>query len=189
MTGVAGTGELITARLRLRCWTDDDRDDFARVNADPEVSRDLGGPLSRADSDRKLRDYANGFEERGYSRWLIETIGNHEHRAEFIGYAGVHARPDPRHPLGPHDEIGWRLTRSAWGSGYATEAARAALDDVFARIGLGEVLSYTASDNHRSRAVMHRLDLVRDESRDFTTEYPEVGAWTGLVWSATSPPA
>jgi RimJ/RimL family protein N-acetyltransferase len=86
------------------------------------------------------------------------------------------------HPLGPHFEIGWRLMRDAWGRGYATEAAAAALDDAFKRVGLSEVVSYTAPDNLRSQAVMKRLYLQRDSSRDFSANYEGVGIWHGLVW-------
>lgn len=179
--------ELATPRLRLRRWTIDQRDDFAQLNSDPEVSHDLGGPISRADSDRKLDDYIASFKRHGYSRWLIETKGEDGARGEFVGYAGVHARPDPQHPLGSHNEVGWRLMRSAWGNGYATEAAQAALTDVLTRIGLREVVGYTASDNLRSQAVMKRLNLVREEARDFTVHYPEIGSWTGLVWSLRTP--
>jgi RimJ/RimL family protein N-acetyltransferase len=180
-----GSVEITTRRLRLRCWTHDDRDEFARLNVDPEVMHDLGGPLSRADSDRKLDGYVDCFAHHGYSRWMIETLG---HR-EFVGYAGVVAQSDQHHPLGVHNEIGWRLVRSAWGNGYATEAAQAALADVFARTSLTEVLAYTSSDNVRSQAVMQRLNLRRESDRDFTVRYPELGEWTGLVWSATTPPA
>jgi RimJ/RimL family protein N-acetyltransferase len=90
----------------------------------------------------------------------------------------------PDHPLGPHFEIGWRLMRNAWGHGYATEAARAALDDAFGRVRLREVVAYTAADNLRSQAVMDRLRLQRVPSRDFTLDYGR-GAWSGLVWVAT----
>jgi RimJ/RimL family protein N-acetyltransferase len=184
---MTGPVEIRTTRLRLRCWTDDDRDGFARMNADPEVMHDLGGPIGRADSDRKLDAYADSFDRYGYTRWLIETLDEGESHGTFVGYAGVVAHSEPGHPLGLHDEIGWRLTRTAWGHGYATEAARAALGDVFTRIGLSEVLSYTSPDNVRSQAVMRRLNLRRDRSLDFTATYPEFESWSGLVWVATAP--
>jgi RimJ/RimL family protein N-acetyltransferase len=85
--------------------------------------------------------------------------------------------------LGEHFEIGWRLVRSAWGNGYATEASKAALADCFSRAGLQEVLSYTSPDNLRSQAVMARLGLERDPARDFTASYGK-GEWRGLVWFA-----
>ena len=167
-----------TPRLRLRPWREADRDAFAALNADPEVARDLGGPLSRAASDAKLDRYIAAFTQHGFCRWAIETRAE-----EFLGYAGV--MPVRRaHPLGPHDEVGWRLKRDAWGHGYASEAARAALNDVFARVGLTEVLSYTAPDNVRSQAVMERLQLTREPARDFVASYPAALAWRGLVWVA-----
>lgn len=92
------------------------------------------------------------------------------------GYAG--------HPLGEHHEIGWRLVRHAWGHDYATEAARAALEDVFQRIRLAEVLSYTTAENARSQAVMRKLNLERDASRDFIAQTDPIGEWRGLVWVA-----
>lgn len=167
-----------TKRLRLRLWRAADRDAFAALNADPEVSRDLGGPLSRAASEAKLDRYVAAFERHGFGRWAIESRDG-----EFLGYAGV-MQSQQDHPLGRHHEIGWRLKRSAWGRGYASEAARAALDHAFARAGLIEVLSYTAPDNLRSQAVMDRLNLTRDPARDFTLQDERIGAWRGLVWVA-----
>jgi RimJ/RimL family protein N-acetyltransferase len=167
-----------TPRLRLRPWREADRDAFAALNADPEVARDLGGPLSRAASDAKLDRYIAALRQHGFCRWAIEG-----RTCEFLGYAGV--MPVRReHPLGHHDEVGWRLKRDAWGHGYASEAARAALDDVFARIGLIEVLAYTAADNPRSQAVMQRLQLKREPSRDFVAQYERAAVWHGLVWVA-----
>ena len=169
-----------TPRLRLRCWLRTDQEAFADMNADPEVMLDLGGPISRAASDAKLDRFAAAFRQHGFCRWAVESRSG-----EFKGYAGV--MPSlPDHPLGPHFEIGWRFRRSAWGNGYATEAARAALDDAFGRVGLKEVVAYTAPDNLRSQAVMDRLRMQRVPSRDFTLEYSGIGAWRGLVWVAQS---
>ena len=167
-----------TERLRLRVWAEADRDRFAALNADPVVMKDLGGPLSRDDSEAKLDRYLKAWGSNGYGRWLVETISG-----EFLGYCGVMPiRED--HPIGIHDEIGWRLIRKAWGHGYATEAARAALIDVFRRVKLIEVLAYTDAQNIRSQAVMRRLGLRRDTSRDFAIYSDRLGTWRGLVWMA-----
>lgn len=169
---------LETERLRLRVWEEADRDRFAALNADPIVMNDLGGPLSRDDSDAKLDRYLKAWGSKGYGRWLIETISG-----DFLGYCGV-LPVQADHPIGIHNEIGWRLIRKAWGYGYATEAARAALIDVFRRVRLMEVLAYTDAQNIRSQAVMRRLGLRRDTSRDFAIYSDRLGTWRGLVWTA-----
>lgn len=168
---------LRTSRLTLRPWRETDREVFATLNADPEVARDLGGPLGRAQSDAKFDRYVATFERQAFCRWAVQ-----DSQRLFLGYAGVMPSP-PGHPLGPHAEIGWRLVRAAWGHGYATEAAAAALLDVFARIGFDEVLAYTSDDNARSQAVMQRLCLQRDPSRDFAHVYAGK-PWLGRVWVA-----
>ena len=176
---------LRTERLTLRRWQESDRTPFAKMNADEEVMADLGGPLSREDSDRKYDRFAGAFESHGYGRWVVEgSIG--DAAPGFIGYTGIMANGGD-HPLGEHSDIGWRLRRDAWGYGIASEAARACLQDAFERVGLVEVLAYTAPDNFRSQAVMERLGLRRDGSRDFHEHYDDVGNWHGLVWVATSP--
>ncbi len=62
------------------------------------------------------------------------------------------------------------------------EAAQRALKDAFSRVGLNEVLAYTAGGNLRLQAVMIRLHMQRDPSRDFTLDHDGVKAWRGLVW-------
>ena len=169
---------ITTPRTQLRSWEEADRDAFAAMHADPEVMQDYGGPISRSESDTKFDRYVAACRQHGFCRWAIE---NPEGR--FLGYAGIMpSRLD--HPIGSHIELGWRLMRQAWGHGYATEAARAALDDAFARIGFAEIVAYTAPDNSRSQAVMNRLLLRRDPSRDFTADYAGIKAWRGLVWVA-----
>ena len=165
-----------TPRLRLRCWDELHRDAFAAMHADPEVMHDYGGPISRAESGAKFDHYVATYREHGFSRWAIET-----ETGGFLGYAGV-VPSGADHPLGSHFQIGWRLVRHAWGYGYATEAARAALTDAFVCVGLESVLAYTAPDNLRSQAVMARLQMRRDTSRDFTADYARIKAWRGLVW-------
>lgn len=167
-----------TRRLTLRAWHVDDYPAFARMHSDSEVMADLGGPISRQESDSKLDRYRAAYLKHGISRWAVD-----DKDGVFVGYAGVMPRPSPDHPLGPHHEIGWRLMRTAWGRGYATEGASAALKHAFAHCDLREIISYTSPDNVRSQAVMARLKLERDSSRDFVADYGK-GEWRGLVWVA-----
>jgi RimJ/RimL family protein N-acetyltransferase len=64
-------------------------------------------------------------------------------------------------------EIGWRLARSAWGHGYATEAALASLAFGFQVLALPEILAVTTAGNLRSQAVMQRIGMTRDPAEDF----------------------
>ena len=170
-----------TQRLRLRTWHEEHRAAFAQMNADPEVMADQGGPVDRIKCDEKFNRYRAAYVEHGVSRWAVENADG-----TFLGYAGVMPRLLPDHPLGPHFEIGWRFIRRAWGHGYATESAKAALEDAPRRARLQEIVSYTSADNLRSQAVMARLKFQRKPSRDFVAEYEGVGSWRGLVWVAFS---
>jgi RimJ/RimL family protein N-acetyltransferase len=93
------------------------------LNAAPEATWDLGGPLGRSESDAKFDRYAATFERHGFCRWALEDLSG-----QFLGYTGV-MPSRAGHPLGPHADISWRLVHAAWGRGYATEAAKASLRD------------------------------------------------------------
>lgn len=147
--------ELRTTRLRLRRWTAADRVAFAAMNADPDVMRYFPAPLDRAASDGFVDRIEARFEQLGYGLWALEIDGT----GEFIGFTGLNPMPDGV-PGAGGTEVGWRLAHAAWGQGYATEAALAALD-VAARAGLPEVWSMTAVLNLPSQAVMRRIGLVR----------------------------
>lgn len=158
---MAGT-ELRTERLLLRQWKVADLAPFAALNADPEVTEFLQGPMTRGQSDKLVDRISDSFTWRGYGLWAVEVVDG----PGFIGYVGLwDAFFDA--PFTPAVEVGWRLARPAWGQGYATEGARAALAFGFGTIGLPEIVSFTASANVRSRAVMERLGMARDEAGDF----------------------
>jgi RimJ/RimL family protein N-acetyltransferase len=169
--------QITTRRTILRPWRDADRSAFAALHADPEVMKDANGPLTLAQSDDKLRRYCAAFDQYGFCRWAVDDLDGN-----LLGYAGVNPIPADS-PMAPGFDVGWRFAHRAWGKGLASEAAAAALTDVFARTELTEILGYTAPDNARWQAVMRRLNLRRDERRDFVTEHDGV-RWVGLVWMA-----
>jgi RimJ/RimL family protein N-acetyltransferase len=160
---------LVTARLLLRPWRPEDREPFAALNADPEVMRYFPAPLDRAASDATVDRAEAGFRERGFGIWAVERRDT----GEFIGFTGL-AVPQFEAAFLPAVEVGWRLARPAWGQGFATEAARAAVADGFGRVGLREIVSFTAEVNGASRAVMRRIGMTHDVAGDF--DHPRIPA-------------
>lgn len=132
------------------------------MNADPVVMEHFPEPLSRAQSDELIERIEAGFEANGFGLWALEVLAT----GEFIGFTGL-AVPELEAHFTPTVEVGWRLARSAWGNGYATEAGAAALNLGFKEAGLAEVVSFTSIGNQRSRAVMERLGMGRDPADDF----------------------
>jgi RimJ/RimL family protein N-acetyltransferase len=158
---VAGP-ELRTERLHLRPWRDGDRDPFAAMNVDPEVVRYLPGPLTRAESDALVDRIGAHFAEHGFGLWATEVVDS----GAFVGFVGFLV-PKFDAPFMPAVEVGWRLARSAWGLGYATEGARRVLAFGFEERALDEIVSFTVPANRPSRAVMERLGMRRDPDGDF----------------------
>jgi len=77
---------------------------------------------------------------------------------EFIGFIGLHNQPE-QFDFSPCIEIGWRIATDHWKKGYATEGAKAALDYAFNILNKDKVVSFTATVNKPSQAVMERLEM------------------------------
>lgn len=159
---------ITTPRLILRPWRDSDLAPFAEQNADPYTMRFFATTLSRAESDAYAARHIRLQAEQGMGKWAVEVPGV----APFIGAIGLQ-------PVGfeaaftPAIEVAWRLHRAYWGRGYATEAARAAIEDGFQRLGLAEIVAFTPLPNLPSRRVMERLGMTPDGEFDHP-RLPEV---------------
>jgi len=161
--------ELRTRRLLLRRWREADREPFAALNADPEVMAHFPHPLTRDRSHRMIELIEAEFERHDFGLWALEVIDT----GQFVGFAGLNEVGFTAQ-FTPAIEVGWRLARTAWGHGYATEAARAALAYGFDNAVLSEVVSFTAVTNLRSQAVMRRLGMTHDPADDF--DHPQLPA-------------
>lgn len=168
-----------TPRLRMRGWVAADREPFAAMNADPRVMEFFPEPLGRAGSDALAARADAHLAERGWGLWAIE-VAEGDDAGRFAGFVGL-AVPAWEAEFTPCVEIGWRLASWAWGRGYASEAARAALRVAFDELALPEVVSFTAVANERSRAVMRRIGMTRDPDGDF--EHPRIAAGHPLARS------
>ena len=158
---------ITTPRLLLRAWTEADRAPFAAMNADPAVMEHFPALLTRAESDALAGRIQEHLTTHGWGLWAVEERGTHG----FIGFTGL-ARPCFEAHFTPAVEVGWRLGRSSWGQGYATEAARAAVAYGFVTLQLAAIVSFTTVSNLRSQAVMRRLGMTHDPADDF--DHPQL---------------
>lgn len=151
---------LSTTRLHLRPHTRADLDAHAAICADEEVMRYIGtgGPVGRDVAWRHLALYLGQWALRGYGMWAVEL------RAErrLIGTVGF------LHPEGwPGCELAWTLARSAWGQGYAFEAAGAARAFGRDALGIQQPISLIREANIRSVKLAERLGAVNTGPIDF----------------------
>jgi RimJ/RimL family protein N-acetyltransferase len=153
-------GELRTERLLLRRWRVEDDAPMTAINRDPEVTRYLNRPATEVALAAFHPMLVAHWERHGFGPFALES---REGRAgtesgALLGFAGV-AYPAYLPALAARPEIGWRLARSAWGRGLATEAALAARDHAFAVLGLPELIAIVHPENERSQAVARKLGM------------------------------
>jgi len=146
--------ELETERLKLRQWEKEDWPLFAASNSDAVTMEYFPNLLSEAESYAIADKIQSLIELQGWGFWAVEEKDS----GMFIGFVGLNSVL-PTLPFYPSVEIGWHLSRASWGRGYATEAAKAALEVAFNKLGFTEICSFTSVANARSIAVMRRLNM------------------------------
>ena len=169
-----GTGPVVrfdllrTERLVMRRWhwQDGDREPFAALNADPHTMRFFPATLDRAASDALVDRLEERFEAQGFGLWALEVADT----GQFIGFTGLNPMPDDVPGAGGM-EVGWRLARAAWRHGYATEAARAALDVAFGGLGMPEVV---LDDGGAQRAIAGGDAPARDCTEFARWDHPRI---------------
>ncbi|MEU9702089.1 GNAT family N-acetyltransferase [Streptomyces sp. NPDC047981] len=160
--------EILTPRLLLRRWTDDDLVPMAEIDADPEVMRWIGDGSVR-DLEQTAEDierWEEEWDDEGFGLFAVELLGS----GELIGFAGLSVPeylPELRHEV----EIGWRLGRQFWGQGYASEAAHAVLEFALQDRGLDRVVAVAHLSNTASENVMRKLGMVPERE----IEHPDFG--------------
>ena len=175
-----------THRLTLRRFTVADEDNLFELNSDPEVMRFLNGgqPTPRAEVRTRIIPTFLGYYERfeGLGFWAAEETAT----GQFLGW--FHFRP----PLPDADsspgwdeegvaELGYRLCRSAWGKGYATEGSRALIGKGFTELGVQRVVAETVAGNRGSRRVLEKSGLIQVATLAGTAPDPAGGAEHSVV--------
>ena len=153
---------LRTERMILRRWRAEDREPFARMNADPRVMEFLPARLSREESDALVNRIEKHFAKHEFGLWAAELVKE----GMFLGYIGLSVPSFEAH-FTPCVEIGWRLAAEYWGRGLATEGAREVVRNAFEELSLDSLVSMTVPANLASRRLMERLSMTRDPADDF----------------------
>jgi RimJ/RimL family protein N-acetyltransferase len=156
-----------TQRLILREWREEDIEPFHSMSNDPRVMATLGPLMSHEDSIALIDRLVERQKDFGFTFWALELADNEA----FIGFCGL-VGGGWGTPIAGKIEIGWRLAHSAWGQGYAREAAVATLNWGFSSLKENEIWAVTSSGNARSWGLMERLGMIRHPNLDF--EHPGV---------------
>ena len=159
-----------TERLRLRNWQISDSDLFYEINSHPEAMEFFHFRRNQSEAQAlmlRLQDdiTRNGF---GFAAVVLKSTN------QPIGFCGLVKTHMPGIFEANTVEIGWRLARSFWSKGYASEAARAWLDIGFNQLGLTEIVSFAVKTNQNSLRVMQKIGMIEAPSQDFDdAEVPE----------------
>lgn len=147
---------LETPRLILRRWREEDVAPMAAVNADPEVMRWIRDGSVRDEQQTRggIQAWESEWESRGFGLFAVEIRSS----GELAGFTGLSV-PDFLPEVLPAVEVGWRLRRSHWGQGLATEAAEAAVRFGFVDRGLERIVSIAQVGNDASERIMIKLGM------------------------------
>ena len=153
MAEVAPGFEIRTERLVLRPPSEGDAVEMGAIFGDERVMRAIGRERVETPEEilERARRHARFFETLGYCIFLARRRDT----GELVGDCGL----APAEARGPATEIAWRFAPAHWGRGYATEAARAVLDDAYARTELDEIIAITLPENARSQRVACKLGM------------------------------
>jgi RimJ/RimL family protein N-acetyltransferase len=158
MSNRAAIEHLETERLVLRMFREEDLDAYAEMCGDAEVMKYLGvTPMSRFEAWRSMAMVLGHWRLRGFGLWAVVERS----RGLVVGRVGCW-RPEGW----PGLELAWTLRRAFWGNGYATEAARKALDVAFSRLGQPHVISMIHCENQPSIRVAQRLRMRLEGQTD-----------------------
>lgn len=159
--------ELETERLRLRRPTEEDLDDVHEVHSDPRTNEyNPAGPVLDVERSRRmLNDWIEHWERHGFGYWTVVRAAD-DH---LVGFSGLMRREVDGQPV---LNLYYRFRPEAWGTGYATEVARAAQCLARARFPAERVVAFVRETNTPSARVAERIGLVPEERRINDGEAP-----------------
>lgn len=157
-------------RLGFRNWTTQDLVEFSKMNSDSEVMEHFPKALTQKESAKLIKRFQSHYEKNGYTYFASDVLET----GEWIGFIGL-AYQEYITEFTPATDIGWRLKRSAWGKGYATEGAKRCLEFAFKEMNLESVIATCTVNNVKSENVMKKIGMVKkgEFNHPELKEFPE----------------
>lgn len=158
-------------RLAFRDWELSDLDDLYAMNSDPEVMAFFPKLYTREECRDFIIRMKDQFKQRGYCYFAVDTLLDNQ----FFGFIGI-SYQDYEAPFTPCVDIGWRLKKSEWNKGYATEGAIANLKYAFDEMGLKSIISLAPKRNLNSISVMQKIGMkaIMDFNHPVLADYPDL---------------
>lgn len=157
--------QLLTSRLKMRKWRQEDILPFSKMNSDSQVMEFFPKVLTEKETHDLVQKFEERFSQQGFGFWALELIEN----GQFIGFTGLNVPAFQTH-FTPCVEIGWRIAHEYWGKGLAVEAAQKTIEYGFEVCSLKEIVAFTTLLNMKSRRVMEKLGMTYSPKDDF--EHP-----------------
>jgi RimJ/RimL family protein N-acetyltransferase len=163
VTVVSLPREVLTERLLLRQWRDEDVEPLSEIYRQPEYLRTM--PAKTLEETRGQLDWLRrAWNDDGYCQWAACERDS----GRLIGRIGLQRHDDWPLSVRPVPEVGWVLHRDFWGRGLATEGGQAGVDAWREHLtDEPRLYSFTSPDNRRSRAVMERLGFTHRGEADW----------------------
>ncbi len=158
-------------RLGFRNWTESDLPEFAKLNADKEVMQYFPATLTEQQTSDFINRLQTHYEKYGHTYFAVELLETEE----FIGFIGL-VYQEYASDFTPATDIGWRLKKTAWGKGFATEGAKRCLEFAFNDLNLDKVIATCTKNNTPSENVMIKTGMLKigEFNHPKLKEYPHL---------------
>ena len=160
-----------TEHIGLRNWLPSDLDPYTHMCQDPEVMKYFPAGLTRKEAEHFIHRMQTHFTKYGFCYFAADLLKSDE----FIGFVGI-LHQNYKSDYTPCVDIGWRLKRSVWGKGYATEAAEACLKFAFSKMNVKEIYSFATIDNTGSENIMKKIgmEFISTFDHPYLKDHPEM---------------
>ena len=141
-----------TNRLIFRSFILEDLDEFAAIQADPDVMKFIGGIQTYEQSKQQLLEIIRLDHEFGHARFAVER----KDKPGLIGYCGFK-------PAGDFVDLGYQYSREAWGQGIGLEAAKSIREYGLSELGITNMEAGGSIKNIASVKIMEQLGFSHRE--------------------------